>query len=92
VPAPATISMLSSATTLPDGTVLVTGTEGYPVRPPTYGAALRYDPGTDTFVAEGPMRVPRCCYTATRLLTGEVLFVGGTLENNTTTSSAELFR
>ncbi len=81
-----------SATALPDGTVLVTGNGGYGA-PETTGSAERYDPSTGTFKAEGPMRVPRTGgYTATRLLTGEVLFVGGTPDGVTATSSAELFR
>jgi len=78
-----------SATTLPDGTVLVTGCAAVGEWPPSAtivcGVAERYDAGTDTFKAEGPMRFPKGHYTATRLLTGEVLFVGGT-------ASAELFR
>ena len=77
-----------SATTLPDGTVLVTGCAAVGELPPSAtvcGVAERYDAGTDTFKAEGPMRFPKGGYTATRLLTGEVLFVGGN-------ASAELFR
>jgi hypothetical protein len=81
-----------SATALPDGTVLVTGNVSL-VAPVTAGSAERYDPGTGAFEAEGPMRFPRKDgYTATRLLTGEVLFVGGTADDVTPTSSAELFR
>jgi hypothetical protein len=74
----------NSATALPDGTVLLT----------LGRLAELYDPGTGTFKAEGPMRLPRGGrgYTTTRLLTGEVLFVGGTLDGVTATSSAELFR
>jgi hypothetical protein len=80
-----------TATTLPDGTVLVTGNVDFGQA--NEGSAERYDPGTDTFKAEGLMRFPRKDgFTATRLLTGEVLFVGGTADGVTATSSAELFR
>lgn len=82
-----------TATTLPDGTVLVTGNVIYTSPSAAADSAERYDPGTDTFKAEGQMRFPKQFgYTATRLLTGEVLFVGGTADGVTATSSAELFR
>lgn len=90
--APSQLFDTLTATTLPDGTVLVTGNVSYDDFA-TADSAERYDPGTDTFKAEGLMRFPRMTgYTATRLMTGEVLFVGGALENQNTTSSAELFR
>jgi len=81
-----------TATTLPDGTVLVTGNVSAD-ESAAADSAERYDPGTDTFKAEGLMRFPKKDgYTATRLLTGEVLFVGGTADGVTATSSSELFR
>jgi hypothetical protein len=81
-----------TATTLPDGTVLVTGNVSYDDFAAAHSAE-RYDPATDTSKAEGLTRSPqRYGYTATRLLTGEVLLVGGTADGVTGTSSAELFR
>lgn len=80
-----------TATTLPDGTVLVTG--NVDAQGANEGSAERYEPGTDTFKGEGLMHFPkRFGHTATPLLTGEVLFVGGTAVDGTVTSSAELFR
>ncbi len=90
---PQQLTQIASATTLPDGTVLVTGDADRTSNAAGEGSAVRYDPGTGTFKAEGQMRFPRTGgYTATRLLTGEVLFVGGNLNYGTATSSAELFR
>ena len=90
------LSNASSATTLPDGTVLVTGSSPPAQVPGTGGFAERYDPGTATFRLEGPMRIPGLSYTgtytATRLLTGEVLFIHAAPSDGTSTSSAELFR
>lgn len=83
-----------SATTLQDGSVLVTGNMGG-ANPPTIvaaGSAERYDTGAGAFRPAGQMLFPRASgYTATRLLTGEVIFVGGTSLDGTATSSAELF-
>jgi hypothetical protein len=87
------LSNATSATTLPDGTVLVTGSSPPDQVPVTGGFAERYDPGTGTFILEGPMRIPVLgSYTATRLLTGEVLFIHAAPSDGTATSSAELFR
>lgn len=90
---PQQLTQIASATTLPDGMVLVTGDADRTSNAAGEGSAVRYDPGTSAFKAEGPMRFPRTGgYTATRLLTGEVLFVGGNLNYSAATSSAELFR
>ena len=71
-----------TATSLPDGTVLVVGGFGYPggtsggdSRSP--GSAERYDPDHGTWTAVEGMILPRQEHTATLLDDGTVLVVGG---------------
>lgn len=67
-----------TATQLRDGTVLLAGgrsSTGAPL--PAAQAGTTYDPRTGTFTATGPMAVPRSRHTATLLLDGTVLVVGG---------------
>ncbi len=59
-----------TATRLPDGTVLVIGSDGG-------GTAERYDPATNTWTAAGKLQTPRSNHTATLLHDGTVLVVGG---------------
>jgi len=65
-----------TATTLTDGTVLVTG--GYDGGScNTAAAALRYSPSTDSWNILSPMLTPRNQHTATLLADGRVLIVAG---------------
>jgi hypothetical protein len=83
-----------TATLLGTGMVLITG--GGDLVAPGYHfpSAELYDPATGTFTATGSLTVPRqyYTYTATSLLDGRVLIVGGT-DNTTGQSfaSAELY-
>jgi hypothetical protein len=64
-----------NATTLPDGTALITG--GQINGGQTVSAAELYDPVIGGFVPAGSMITSRCCHTATLLNNGQVLIVGG---------------
>lgn len=91
-----------AATLLPDGTVLITGgltTLGMlaDVYPPSAGssvvlssAELR-DPATGEFTTVGKMTAEREEHTATALLNGKVLIVGGATGSSGTLHSAELY-
>jgi N-acetylneuraminic acid mutarotase len=79
----------STATLLPDGTVLVAG-GGSGVS----GAASAelYDPNSGTWTATGSMTEGRLFHTATLLLEGPVLVAGGSLNDGSPTlASAELY-
>src|SRR5260370_703469 len=85
-----TIARYAHTTTLlPDGTVLIAGTEVPP------GGALAsaeiYDPVLGTFVPTGSMIAARYSHQATLLNNGQVLITGGFHFFPATTSSAELY-
>ena len=63
-----------TATLLPDGRVLITGSDNRPGSSAGTSAEL-YDPTTGTFTATGGMAAPHCC--ATLLNNGKVLMIGG---------------
>jgi len=82
-----------TATLLPNGTVLIAG--GFTSRPtpgddePATPATETFDPGTNTFTPGHAMKAGREGHTATLLLDGTVLFVGGSWANPVT--STEIF-
>lgn len=78
-----TARLSHTATLLPDGEVLVAGgfnhtnTDGSPE-----ASAELYDPSTGKWRSTGRMVTPHLGHTATRLLDGRVLVVGGILKNS----------
>jgi len=78
--------IVSTATLLVDGRVLLTGCGGVTC---DVGVTELYDPGTDTFSRTGPMGEWESANTATLLVNGKVLFVGGSYDN--VPSEAELY-
>jgi hypothetical protein len=71
----APIGAYPTATTLPNGRVLITG--GQIASFVSSAAAQIYDPATGRMVATGSMNTPRTKHTATLLPNGMVLVVGG---------------
>jgi hypothetical protein len=71
-----------SATLLPDGRVLITGSAG--------SIAEIYDPASGRFGSTGNMATPRSGHTATLLNSGKVLIAGG-CGTNGVLASAELY-
>ena len=78
-----------TATTLADGTVLITG--GMTGRGDAVAGAELYDPRSGHFSETGAMRTPRHSHTATRLADGRVLLAGGYDADGTYLASAELY-
>ncbi len=80
-----------TATTLPDGKVLVTG--GWDGQGSISEASAEiYDPSTGTFSSAGSMILPRESHSATLLADGRVLLVGGFQRNATFDNApAEIF-
>ncbi|OFW42315.1 MAG: hypothetical protein A3J28_14945 [Acidobacteria bacterium RIFCSPLOWO2_12_FULL_60_22] len=81
-----------TATLLPNGTVLVAGGSFAAIghNATAIASAELYDPATGTFRATGSMSTVRACHTATLLLNGEALVVGGGNDRDLLTS-AELY-
>jgi len=82
-----------TATLLTNGKVLVAGGYDTSFRTPPgnlpLATAETFDPATNTFSSTaGNMTVPRACHTATLLINGKVLIIGG---DNTAALTAELF-
>jgi hypothetical protein len=81
-----------TATLLPDGTVLITGSQrgafggGYGL-----ASAEIYDPAIGTFSATGNMTTPRLLQTATLLADGTVLVTGGSPGAGGLLASAEIY-
>jgi hypothetical protein len=87
-------AILQTSTVLADGRVLLTGAVNICYQPqcrePGTGWTQLYDPRTDAFSVAGRMNWWNNVYTATLLLNGKVLFVGGDNYNGIP-SSAEIF-
>jgi hypothetical protein len=80
----------AQAVLLEDGTVLMAGgTGGQPVN--AFAGAELYDPRTNSWSRTGSLNFPRTRFTATRLLDGRVLAVGGVNGMNTALKSAEIY-
>jgi hypothetical protein len=80
-----------TATSLANGLVLIAGGQTSDLYPATgLSSAELFDPSIDAFGAAGPMDLIRQAHTATLLLDGRVLLVGGG-GGNTTTQVAELY-
>lgn len=78
-----------TATTLPDGRVLLAG--GMKDGENTVAGAELFDPATGTFVPAGPMRTHRHSHAATALADGRVLLAGGYDAEGRYLRSAELY-
>lgn len=78
-----------TATTLPDGRVLLAG--GFTVEENTAAVAETYDPATGALAPEGPMRTPRYGHTATLLPGGKVLLAGGWNARREHLADAEIY-
>jgi N-acetylneuraminic acid mutarotase len=81
-----------TATSLPNGEVLVTGGTGYTAY--CFATAELYNPSTGQWKTTGSMTQPRCYHTATLLPTGEVVVAGGAdsaVNTPNTMASAELY-
>jgi hypothetical protein len=82
-----------TATLLPNGTVLIAG--GYTKPPindddaPIIATTEIFDPQTNSFTPGHAMKIPRESHTATLLLDGTILFVGGSWDSPNT--STEIF-
>lgn len=79
-----------TATALPDGRVLIAGTDWDTTSHPS---AELFDPTTDRFSTTGAMVAPRYGAAAVRLPSGEVLIVGGrdALNSSVPLASAEIY-
>jgi Galactose oxidase, central domain len=73
----ATPRSFHTATSLPDGRVLVTGGHQFNASNSAVETAEVYDPGTGSFMPVGSMSVAREGHTATLLSDGRVLVAGG---------------
>jgi hypothetical protein len=84
----------STETLLGDGRVLMVGFTGPADSGPPTPSAVVYDPATETFSPSSPPAAFRQVQTATLLLDGRVLSVGGALNEGLSPafSSAELFK
>src|SRR5664280_1844491 len=85
----------ASATLLPDGRVLIAGSEnlrdGATVRTGVLASADVYDPATGKFSPTGSMAVARTTQSATLLASGLVLIAGGQTGTSRVVASAELY-
>jgi hypothetical protein len=84
---------LDTATLLSDGTVLVVGGNqeaGLNTFPPTLATAELYNPATGTFTQTGSMASPRNRHTATLLVNGKVLVIGG-FDGQSALATAEIY-
>lgn len=77
----------NSATSLPDGRVLIAG--GWSGARPTASAEL-YDPATGVFTPTGSLHTPRGGHTETLLADGRVLLAGG-YDGRQSLNSAEMY-
>jgi hypothetical protein len=97
----ATARFSHTATVLPDGKILIAGGSDSRdpsrtvVEPNPLASAELFDPATGTFAPAPSMSIPRLGPSATLLLNGEVLVVGGNaagLNGHETVARAELYR
>jgi hypothetical protein len=84
-----TVRYYPTASTLPDGRVLVAG--GHDGSGPLDSADL-YDPSTGLFTPAGSMTDSRARHTATVLTDGRVLVVGGYVQDSASLDTAELYQ
>lgn len=84
-------TLLNSATTLADGTVLVAGGSDDPYFVGVQSGAQIYSPMSGMFTATGSMNSPRAAHTATLLSIGKVLIAGGVDDTGAVLNGAELF-
>ena len=89
----ATARGFDTATRLADGRVLFVGgnPKTWDFSGPFLASAELYDPKTGTFSPTGPLATARNLHTATLLLDGRVLIVGGNDTFNHSLTSAELY-
>ncbi len=78
-----------TATTLPDGKILIAG--GQDVSTDTLNTSLIFDPNALTFSTTSPLNVSRAKQTATLLPNGNVLIAGGFNFSTGTLSSCEIY-
>ena len=83
--------VLGTATQLPDGSVLMAGSNTFSTSPVSRANAEIYGPVTGTFTATGNMVMARCVHTATLLNNGRVLIAGGDAGVGLSLSQAELY-
>jgi hypothetical protein len=78
------------ASTLGDGTVLVTGGSDDSTR--AKATAEIYDPTAGTFGITGAMLSPRVWHSSTVLPNGQILIIGGADTSSTPLATAELYK
>jgi N-acetylneuraminic acid mutarotase len=80
-----------TATLLVSGKVLIAGGLARDPSFTSFASAELYDPDSNTWSAAGSMATARACHTATFLMEGNVLVVGGGTSDASCLASAEIY-